>query len=161
MNTKRLIALALSVSFLLGLSACNTDTGTETSMVSSVAETTRDVYAVADYDPENPITMETSPEYSDEALLGSWELVNGGVTETYTFATSNSGTYSITADSNSTDRGFTYNVVEGNIGRQSGQNVAAQEMEPVVLRAEDILSLPSISDKAPYISRQCDMLICE
>ena len=83
-------------------------------MVSSVAETTRDVYAVADYDPENPITMETSPEYSDEALLGSWELVNGGVTETYTFATSNSGTYSITADSNSTDRGFTYNVVEGN-----------------------------------------------
>lgn len=114
MNTKRLIALALSVSFLLGLSACNTDTGTETSMVSSVAETTRDVYAVADYDPENPITMETSPEYSDEALLGSWELVNGGVTETYTFATSNSGTYSITADSNSTDRGFTYNVVEGN-----------------------------------------------
>ncbi|MBR3645082.1 MAG: hypothetical protein IKN54_01570 [Lachnospiraceae bacterium] len=114
MNTKRLIALALSVSFLLGLSACNTDTGTETSLVSSVAETTRDVYAVADYDPENPITMETSPEYSDEALLGSWELVNGGVTETYTFATSNSGTYSITADSNSTDRGFTYNVVEGN-----------------------------------------------
>lgn len=114
MNTKRLIALALSVSFLLGLSACNTDTGTETSLVSSVAETTRDMYAVADYDPENPITMETSPEYSDEALLGSWELVNGGVTETYTFATSNSGTYSITADSNSTDRGFTYNAVEGN-----------------------------------------------
>ena len=114
MNTKRLIALALSVSFLLGLSACNTDTGTETSLVSSVAETTRDVYAVADYDPENPITMETSPEYSDEALLGSWDLVNGGVTETYTFETSNSGTYSVMADSSTSDRGFTYNVFEGN-----------------------------------------------
>lgn len=108
MNTKRLIALALSVSFLLGLSAC------DTSLVSSVAETTRDVYAVADYEPENPITMETSPEYSDETLLGSWELVNDSVTETYTFATSNSGSYSITANGSTSDRGFTYNVFEGN-----------------------------------------------
>ena len=114
MNTKRLIALVLSVSFLLGLSACNADTGSETSLVSSVSGTSGDVYAVADYDPENPITMETSPECTDEDLLGSWELVNGGVTETYTFETSNSGTYSVMADSSTSDRGFTYNVIEGN-----------------------------------------------
>lgn len=97
---KKLILAVCIGALCLSCVACNSgEAGT-------VTETTQDVYAFAEYNPEESLVL--TEQNTSDALYGEWFFLNFSEVQSYTFNEDGTGVYTV----NGVGRNFTYNVID-------------------------------------------------